>query len=65
MICRLDKNSSQIYTTGAYLRPLQIKDIDGKECWIWNVEQFEDDTYDVKGNIISPIIITDNKADCK
>jgi hypothetical protein len=24
---------------------LQVKDIDGKECWIWYVEQFEDDTY--------------------
>jgi hypothetical protein len=58
MIYRLDKNSPQIYTTGAYLRPLQITDAEGKECWIWYVEQFEDDTYK-SSNICNPNIVAD------
>lgn len=56
MIRRLDKNSPQIYTTGAYLRPLQIIDAEGKECWIWYVEQFEDDTYK-NGDVYSPNVV--------
>jgi hypothetical protein len=41
MIYSLEKYSPQIYTTGAYLRPLKMIDNNGKECWLWYVEKFE------------------------
>lgn len=59
MLHRLDKHNPQIYTTGAYLRPLQVKNTDGEEFWIWTVEQFEDDTYK-SGNIYNPNIIANS-----
>jgi hypothetical protein len=41
MIFELDKHSPQIYTTDAFLRPLKIQDVNGKDLWIWYVEGFE------------------------
>ncbi|MDR1553783.1 MAG: hypothetical protein LBS69_10030 [Prevotellaceae bacterium] len=41
MIYQIDKHSPQIYTTGAFLRPLKIIDAGGKELWVWAVEGFE------------------------
>ena len=34
-----------IYTTGAFLQPMKIKDADGKDFWLWTVEKFEDSTF--------------------
>ncbi|GMO29831.1 MAG: hypothetical protein Pg6A_18380 [Termitinemataceae bacterium] len=34
-----------IYTTGAYLCPVKITDVYGKECWKWTVFQFEEDSF--------------------
>ena len=62
---------SNIYTTGAYLAPLKVRDSDGAVVWIWAVSQFEDDTY-CDGKICSPTVIakasnklllTDNEND--
>ncbi|MDR0558509.1 MAG: hypothetical protein LBG43_11730 [Treponema sp.] len=41
MIFAMEKYPPQIYTMGAYLRPMKIDCDDGKECWVWHVEEFE------------------------
>jgi len=34
-----------IYTTGAFLFPVRIKDEDGADVWMWAVSQFKDETF--------------------
>jgi hypothetical protein len=34
-----------IYTTGAHLQPMKIRNNDGTECWIWAVLEFVDDSF--------------------
>ena len=40
------KDNTKIFTTGAFLQPIRIKDEDDKYFWAWIVESFEDDSYD-------------------
>ncbi|MDR2151601.1 MAG: hypothetical protein LBO72_02165 [Helicobacteraceae bacterium] len=47
-----------IFTTGAYLRPLKIKDDSGKERWLWTVSEFIDDTF-MDGKVFNPNEIAD------
>ena len=54
-ICMLLKRSN-IYTTGAFLAPLKIRNNDGAVVWIWAVSQFDNDTY-LDGEICSPAVI--------
>lgn len=35
----------EIYTTGAYLRPLKTVDNLGNDVWVWYVSNFESDTF--------------------
>jgi hypothetical protein len=42
-----------IFTTGAYLQPMKIKDNSGKEHWIWTVSEFVDDSFK-NGEIYNP-----------
>lgn len=52
----LDTESEpRFYTTGAHLVPLKVN-----EYYVWVVEEFEDDTYDVKGNVCSPLLFSKN-----
>jgi hypothetical protein len=39
-----------IYTTGAYLEPVQLSD----GSWKWVVRNFENDTFDDNGDLVSP-----------
>ena len=50
--------SSLIYTTGAFLAPVNVTDGNGDVVWLWAVSQFEDDTY-LKGEICSPVVKAD------
>jgi len=45
---------SKIYTTGAFISPLQVTDSNGNARWIWSVVEFEDDTY-YGGEICNPV----------
>jgi len=55
-------NSSLIYTTGAFLTPVNVTDGDGDVVWIWAVSQFDDDTY-IDGKICSPIVTADTEKE--
>ena len=44
---------SIIFTTGAYLQPMPIKDHDGKDLWIWAVADFIDDSFK-DGEVFNP-----------
>lgn len=48
---------SRCYTTGAYIEP--VKDANGK--WHWEVTEFNEDTFDNKGNILDPDIIANTE----
>ena len=42
-----------IFTTGAHLQPLKVKDEDGKESWVWIVSEFVDDSFK-DGEVFNP-----------
>ncbi len=50
----------KVYTTGAFLVPMEIT-IDGEKQYVWVVNEFNDDTYDEDGKICSPAICTTQK----
>jgi hypothetical protein len=43
----------RIYSTGAYLVPMEINK-NGKIRFVWVVDEFEDDSYDKNGELCSP-----------
>ena len=47
--------TSCIYTTGAFVHPVEMQDEDGNRHWRWVVSQFEDDTY-LDGETCSPVV---------
>ena len=38
--------ASSIYTSGAFVYPVEMKDVDGNQLWQWVVSSFEDDSYE-------------------
>ena len=50
---------STIFTTGAFLKPIKIKN-KIKEIWVWCVSEFIDDSYK-DGKIFNPIEYSNNK----
>lgn len=42
-----------IFTTGAFLRPMKVKDDDSKEYWVWTVSEFVDDSFK-DGEVYNP-----------
>jgi hypothetical protein len=47
-------NTNCIYTTGAFLTPLMVKDDDGNPEWLWVVSSFNDDTF-LDGKTCAPV----------
>jgi len=45
MIYFTENFNKKIFTTGASLQPMQIKDVNGNDLWIWTVEKFEDSSF--------------------
>jgi hypothetical protein len=45
--------SNIIFTTGAFLEPMKIKNMHGNEKWIWRVSEFIDDSF-MDGDIYNP-----------
>jgi len=45
---------SSIYTTGALVHPVEMKDYNGSHVWRWVVSSFEDDSY-LDGKICDPV----------
>lgn len=52
----------EIYTTGAYLRPLKITDGQGEELWVWYVSNFDGDSFN-DGEVFNPKENARNKKD--
>lgn len=44
----------QVFTTGAFIKPIKIVDSEGKEKWIWYVSEFVDDTFK-DGEVYNPL----------
>jgi hypothetical protein len=57
MIFRTEKYCPQIYTTGAFLRPVQMTDSEGKEMWVWMVERFDGGDSFQDGEIYNPVAV--------
>ena len=53
MIYRVETNKKKIYTTGAFLQPIKVKDANGNDFWTWAVEKFEDPSF-FNGNEYNP-----------
>lgn len=53
------QNEPQIFTTGAFLKPMKVTDSEGKEIWVWYVSEFIDSSfkdgeeYNPKDNAVS------------
>ncbi|MDR0521103.1 MAG: hypothetical protein LBH00_04520 [Planctomycetaceae bacterium] len=54
MTYQVENTMPLIYTTGAFLRPMQVKDANGNERWIWYVTEFEDGDSFYDGNVYNP-----------
>ncbi|MBM4064648.1 MAG: hypothetical protein FJ266_03260 [Planctomycetes bacterium] len=55
-----------IYTTGAYLVPMEIK-VNEEKYYVWVVNEFEDDSFDTNGKFCSPRLLSckkDNLIQC-
>ena len=50
----------RIYTTGAFLVPLEVT-WNGKKRYVWVVDLFRDDTYDDDGITCSPNVYANGK----
>jgi len=46
-------HSEKIFTTGAFLQPMQVLDESGNEKWFWVVNEFIDDSFQ-DGEIYNP-----------
>ncbi|MDR1484316.1 MAG: hypothetical protein LBT09_05790 [Planctomycetaceae bacterium] len=60
MIFKVKKVDPQIYTTGAYLRPLKTVDSEGNEMWVWYVEKFEGDDSFKDDEIYNPVEVANS-----
>lgn len=58
---KITESEPKIYTTGAYLVPIKVI-IQGKEKFLWVVDEFNDDTY-LQGSLISPNIIANKRSE--
>ena len=56
MIYLAETYNKKIFTTGAYVQPMKVKDINGNDFWIWAVEKFEDNSY-YEGKEYNPLNI--------
>ena len=54
------ESEPRIYTTGAFLVPMEVVR-NGIKKYVWIVDEFGDDTYDDDG-ICSPNVCTDSKG---
>ena len=52
----------RIYSTGVYLVPMKIQ-VNKTSKFIWVADEFNDDTFDKEGNIISANVIADSIKD--
>ena len=54
MIYSVETHNKKIFTTGAFLQPMKVKDVKGNDFWIWAVDRFEDASY-YDGNEYNPL----------
>ena len=45
MIYFAETHNKKIFTTGAFLQPMKVKDVKGNDFWIWAVEKFENSSF--------------------
>ena len=49
---------TEIYTTGAFLKPIKTMNENGNEVWMWAVSYFNDDTFQ-NGERCNPVECAD------
>lgn len=54
------ESNPRIFTTGAFLVPMEIVK-NGKKRYVWVVDEIIDDTYNDNGIICSPVLYTSDK----
>jgi len=59
MIYQAKTFDKKIFTTGAFLQPMQVKDANGNDFWVWTVERFEDSSF-YNGQEYNPVEIAMN-----
>lgn len=52
----------KIYTTGAFLVPMEIV-VNEERSYIWVADEFEGDSYNKEGKICSPLVFSTKKKD--
>jgi hypothetical protein len=55
----LENFNKKVFTTGAFLQPMHIKDTNGNDFWVWTVERFEDSSF-CDGQEYDPVEIAKN-----
>ena len=56
MIYFADTHRKKIFTTGAFLKPMKVKDANGNDFWIWAVDEFVGSSYS-DGNEYTPLTV--------
>jgi len=56
MIFFIECSDEKIFTTGAFLQPVQIKDKNDNNLWVWAVERFVDSSF-CDGQEFNPVVI--------
>lgn len=52
------ESQPKVFTTGAFVVPMRIK-ANGKERFVWVVEEFKDDSY-FEGKLCTPLLYSDS-----
>jgi hypothetical protein len=59
MIYLLETHNKKIFTTGAFLQSMKIKDVNDNDVWIWAVEKFEDSNF-YNGKECNPVEVANS-----
>ena len=55
------ESAPRVYTTGAYLVPMELS-YKSKKRYVWVVDEFDDDTYNSDGVNCDPKLYSSNKS---
>jgi len=57
--CQFTERQPRIYSTGVYLVPMKIS-IHGSDQFVWVTDDFDNDSFDNGGDLVSPYLISNN-----
>lgn len=59
MIYFAETSNNKIFTTGAFLQPMKVRDAHGNDFWIWATEKFEGSCF-CNGEAFHPVEVADS-----